>query len=55
MAYAFEFIVEKNLSKNRRHIEIERIKNIARKVSGEKNHFKYILFEYNIMCIGLTQ
>ena len=35
---------------NKWHIEIERIKNIARKVSGEKNHFKYILFEYNIMC-----
>ena len=46
---AFEFMVEEPFE-NKWHIEIERIKNIARKVSGEKNHFKYILFEYNIMC-----
>ena len=32
------------------HIELERVKSLAEKVSGTECHLKYILFEYNLLC-----
>lgn len=51
---AFEFMVEEPFE-NKWHIEIERIKNIARKVSGEKNHLNTFCLNIISCVIGLTQ
>lgn len=45
---AFEFMTEEPQEK-KWHIELEKIKQLAEKVSVGENHLKYILFEYNLL------
>lgn len=45
---AFEFMTEEP-QEAKWHIELEKIKQLAEKVSVGENHLKYILFEYNLL------
>lgn len=46
---AFEFMTEEP-QEAKWHIELEKLKQLAEKVSLGENHLKYILFEYNLLC-----
>lgn len=46
---AVEFLVEEP-QEVKWHFEIEKLKFLADQVSNQNSHFKYVLFEYNLLC-----
>lgn len=46
---SFEFMIEEP-NEDRLHIELEELVDRANKVAIGKSHFKYVLFEYSLLC-----